>query len=188
MREDTYPNSVSDPEAEGLPQYADDDSNAYDDDLRTARMADGPSPASLPTDQPLAMDRFGTTADEARRGESLDYKLARENRDATGGTAADRAGSARDEPTDEGDALTDDIDRVPGRTLDAPDAAVDPHDKVSMYDRDDLDDPQRPVGRLVEPDEGVRSDVEPDAVAYDAGAAGGGESAEEAAMHEIRDA
>jgi hypothetical protein len=57
-----------------------------------------------------------------------------------------------------------------------------------MYDRDDgEDDPGRPVGRLVEPDEGVREDSEADAVAYDAGAAGGGPSAEEAAMHEVRE-
>jgi hypothetical protein len=188
MRDDTYPTPISDPEAEGLPLYADDDSNAYGDDLHQPRMADGPDPAPLPGDQPLAVDRFGTTAEEARRGESLDYKLARENRDSNGGAAAAGA-PARDEPAgDEGDALTENLDRMPARALDAPDAPVDPYDKVSMYDRDDVGDPQRRVGRLVEPDEGVRADVEPDAVAYDAGAAGGGETAEEAAVHEVRDA
>ena len=44
-----------------------------------------------------------------------------------------------------------------------------------------------PVGRLVEPDEGYGYDAEPDSVAYDAGAAGGGASAEELAMHEVRE-
>jgi hypothetical protein len=39
----------------------------------------------------------------------------------------------------------------------------------------------------VEPDEGVRGDDEKDAVAYDAGAAGGGPTAEEAAIHEVLD-
>jgi len=39
------------------------------------------------------------------------------------------------------------------------------------------------VGRLVEPDEGARSDVEADMVAADAGTDLGGYSAEESAMH-----
>lgn len=39
-----------------------------------------------------------------------------------------------------------------------------------------------PTGRLVEPDEGARSDTERDAVAFDVGADGGGYSAEEDAM------
>jgi hypothetical protein len=39
------------------------------------------------------------------------------------------------------------------------------------------------VGRLVEPDEGARSDTEPDLVATDAGTDLGGYSAEESAMH-----
>jgi hypothetical protein len=39
------------------------------------------------------------------------------------------------------------------------------------------------AGRIVADDEGVRADTEKDAVAYDVGAAGGGLSAEEAAMH-----
>ena len=37
----------------------------------------------------------------------------------------------------------------------------------------------------MEPDEGAHEDTEPDAVAFDAGAAGGGPSAEEDAMHEM---
>jgi hypothetical protein len=39
------------------------------------------------------------------------------------------------------------------------------------------------VGRLVEPDEGLRSDTEPDMVATDVGTDLGGYTAEEAAMH-----
>lgn len=39
------------------------------------------------------------------------------------------------------------------------------------------------VGRLVEPDEGLRPDTEPDMVATDVGTDLGGYSAEEAAMH-----
>ena len=41
------------------------------------------------------------------------------------------------------------------------------------------------AGRLVEPDEGAHQDREADAVAWDAGAAGGGPTAEELAIHEV---
>ena len=61
----------------------------------------------------------------------------------------------------------------------------DPNSQISLYDDGQLDDdaPQS-VGRLVAPDEGYGFDEEPDSVAYDAGASGGGASAEEAAMHQ----
>jgi hypothetical protein len=143
MRQDNYPHPVSDPEAEGLPDVADDDSVA-DERANSPRVADGPSPAALPADRPQAIDRFGTTAAEQRAGESLDYKLAREEPNA-----------------------------------DSP---------VSMYDiPGEPGDPGAPIGRLVEPDEGVREDDEKDMLAFDAGAAGGGPTAEEAAMHEVRE-
>jgi hypothetical protein len=191
MRQDNFPHPVSDPEAEGLPEYADDESTAYDE-VESARVADGPDPAALPADRPLAIDRFGTTAEEARLGESLDYKLAREDPDSRRGpgvAGASGAEPAGQESDDEGDALTDEVDQVHGRAADdLPDVTYDPQSKVSMYDRpDDASDPGRPIGRLVEPDEGSGTDTEPDAVAYDAGSAGGGPSAEEAAMHEVPD-
>ncbi|MEU6041886.1 DUF5709 domain-containing protein [Actinomadura sp. NPDC047616] len=44
------------------------------------------------------------------------------------------------------------------------------------------DEPYRPAGRIVEEDEGARTDTEKDAVAYDAGDDGGGYTAEERAM------
>jgi len=175
---DAYPHPVSDPEAEGLPGTADDDSTAWDD-VATGRSADGPDPAQLPADQPVAVDRFGTTAEEARVGESLDYKLAREYPD---GERADLAGGGEPAP-DEGDALSESVDRADPAAL-ADEPPVDPatDSQVSMYDRDA---PPRMVGRLVEPDQGAGVDDEPDAIAYDAGAAGGGPTAEEAAMHEV---
>jgi hypothetical protein len=43
-------------------------------------------------------------------------------------------------------------------------------------------DPEERVGRLVETDEGARTDDEPDAVAYDVGTDSGGFTAEERAM------
>lgn len=79
MRDDEYPTPVSDPEADGLPDTADDDSTA-NDDVETGREADGPAPAQLPGDRmPVAVDRYGTTAEEQLDGESLDYKLQRES-------------------------------------------------------------------------------------------------------------
>ena len=44
------------------------------------------------------------------------------------------------------------------------------------------------VGRLVEPDEGARTDAEPDMVAADLGTDGGGYAAEESAMHVVPEA
>jgi hypothetical protein len=191
MRKDNYPDQVSDPEAEGLPNAADDDSTAYDE-VNTGREADGPDPAALPSDVPLAVDRYGVTAEEQRIGESLDIKVAREVpdpalADAPGRTDATQSPIAAeafdaDPSSSDADVLDRDTSLVEDNT------PVDPHldSPVSMYDRDDPDF-SRPVGRIVETDEGGPFDVEKDAVAYDAGAAGGGASAEELAMHEVRE-
>jgi Family of unknown function (DUF5709) len=163
---DPYPKPVSDPAANGLPEYADDESTAWDD-VESPRVADGPDPAPLPPDRedgPLAVDEYGTTAAEQRRGEPLDLRLAREEPDVPADPVARDSG----------------LDDVP----------VDPHlgSAVSMYDRPEPGLPGNDrVGRLVEPDEGAHEDTEPDAVAYDAGAAGGGASAEELAVHPVRE-
>jgi hypothetical protein len=183
MPEDNYPRMVSDPEAEGLPGTADDDSDAYDD-VDSPRWADGADPAPLPGDSPAEVDRYGTTPEEALDGESLDYKLARERFD--GRSDAPDAGDApsRGDAVDTGDEVTDRPDRDAGLADDYP---LEPDDSpVSLYDRPDvIPGPGRPVGRLVDPDEGGLFDDEKDMVGYDAGAAGGGASAEELAMHEV---
>src|SRR5689334_20906770 len=80
MREDNYPHPLSDPEAEGLPATADPDTTAYDE-VESARISDGPDPGPLPGDEALAVDRYGTTPEEARLGEPLAYKLMREEPD-----------------------------------------------------------------------------------------------------------
>jgi hypothetical protein len=188
MSDDTYPHPISDPEAEGLPGVADDDSTARDD-AATGRIADGPDPAALPLDRddrPLAVDAFGTTPEEAREGESLDLKLDRE--------VPDPALAVPDTRPDAADTGPETYDPDPvGAGLDAVDPAtpldsgpVDPRldSPVSMYDTGVGD---RPVGRLVEPDEGLTADTERDAVAYDAGSDGGGASAEELAVHPVPD-
>jgi Family of unknown function (DUF5709) len=164
--EDSYPRRVSDPAAEGIPEYAVDDSSA-NDDADSFQLADGYDPAALPGDREqgeLATDDFGTTAEEQLHGEDLAGRLAREEPEVT--TA-----------------------EVPGDRLSEADAGpVDPHldSQVSMYDRPGLDPlSETRVGRLVETDAGAHPDDEVDAIAFDLGPAGGAPNAEEAAMHEI---
>lgn len=178
MRDNDYPTEVTDPEASGLPDTADDDSNAYDE-VDTGRWADGADPAALPGVGPGGSNRFGNTAEEQRQGESLDYRLSQEEPDVG---AEDPLPPARD-PIDET------VDDSAQRNLDAdvwgPSPTSDPNSQISLYDDGQLDDENpQPVGRLVAPDEGSGYDTEPDSVAYDAGASGGGASAEELAMHE----
>ncbi|MEU3453139.1 DUF5709 domain-containing protein [Micromonospora sp. NPDC006766] len=185
MRDDDYPTPVSDPEAEGLPDTADDDSTANDDVL-TGREADGPEPAQLPADRdPVAVDRFGTTAEEQLDGESLDYKLQREayERPADDPLAG---------PVDPGIAAEADSEEAAAQAqFDAdvidPGPTSDRHSPVSLYDHGQLGTvADHQVGRLVEPDEGAHTDQEVDNIGYDAGAAGGGATAEELAVHETR--
>jgi hypothetical protein len=182
MRADDYPVPLSDPEAEGLPGTADDDSTAKDD-VATGREADGPEPAALPSDEPQAVDRFGNTAQEQLDGESVDYKLSREQFER-------QVDDPLAGPVDPGIAAEADSDEAAAQAqLDAdvidPGPTSNPASAVSIYDHDKLGGrTSRPVGRLVDPDEGARDDDETDSIAADAGAAGGGPSAEELAIHE----
>jgi hypothetical protein len=185
-RSDT-PQPPDDPEQEGIPSHADDTSTAYDEADRP-RFNDSPPP--LPADRPLGVDEVGVTAAEQRRGESLADQLAREEPDVSAEdrrpspepgladevvTEATEAQAARD-----AEALGDDAEAL-GDTA-GPGSGPGSGD-VSDYD---LPESGGPVGRLVEPDEGARTDAEKDAIAVDQGEAGG-QSAEEAAMHEITD-
>src|SRR5947209_18756621 len=109
--DDSYPRPVTDPAADGIPEYADDDSTAYDD-VDSPRVADGPVPYPLPPDRedgPAAMDEYGTTPDEQRRGEPLDLRLARDEPAVP--------------PDATGDALSDEENREPWQD----DTPVDPH-------------------------------------------------------------
>ncbi|MFI5914442.1 DUF5709 domain-containing protein [Dactylosporangium sp. NPDC051541] len=191
MRTDDYPNPVSDPEAAGLPGTADDDSSARDDD-ESGRIADGPDPGALPLDRddrPLAVDHFGTTPEEAREGEPLDLKLEREVPDPAleelGADRPDARPVTGTEETFDPDALATEVDALEQGTV-IDEAPVEPNldSPVSMYDTG-IGGGDGKVGRLVEPDEGLGPDEEKDAIAYDAGSAGGGASAEEAALHEV---
>lgn len=182
MRDDDYPRPVSDPEAEGLPGTADDDSAARDGVL-ISREADGLDPFALPADRPVAVDHFGNTAEEQRQGEAIDDKIAREEPDA----AVDDPSAVSAEP-----GLAAEADSEEAAVQAQLDADVmgsgpisDPRSPVSVYDHGNLDGTiGAPVGRLVDPDEGAHTDDETDSVAFDAGVSGGGASAEELAVHE----
>jgi hypothetical protein len=189
MRQDeSYPAPVSDPTSTGIPEYADDDSTAYDD-VDSPRGADGANPWPLPPDRedgPVGLDDNATTAEGQRRGQSLDDRLAAEEPEMGEDDLPTPGSALGDEVTTEAQEATEgrDVEVLDG------DAAqwADPDSPVSTYDREGLDPLEEGrVGRLVEPDEGAHPDVERDEVARDYGASGGGPGAEELAMHEIPD-
>jgi hypothetical protein len=180
MRDNDYPTEVSDPESSGLPGTADDDSTAYDE-VDSGRWADGPDPAALPGVGPGGASRYGTTPHEQVDGEPMSRRLRQEAPDVQPDDPLDSPGALADEAIDEESSRQARLDAdVFGES-----PTSDPKSPISLYDDGQLDDVAgRPVGRLVAPDEGSGFDDEPDNVAYDAGAAGGGASAEELAMHE----
>lgn len=189
MREDeSYPARISDPANDGIPEYADDDSTAYDD-VDGPRVADGREPWPLPPDRdagPLALDDIATTPEGQRRGSPLDERLAAEEPEVSeddvpmpGSALADEATSERQEASTGRDVEV--LDNALVRSTDS-------ESPVSTYDQEGLDPlAEGQVGRLVRPDEGAHPDVETDEVARDAGASGGGPGAEEQAMHTIPD-
>ncbi|MFF9628284.1 DUF5709 domain-containing protein [Streptomyces fradiae] len=124
-----------------------------DEDTLSDRAADPYDEGYSPPERPLAADDVGTTAREQREGESLDRRLAREVPDPT-----QRVGDPE---------ASDGIGDLPGGMGEPMDEQVGRHRS----------------GRLVAPDEGVRSDTEKDVVGRDVGVDGGAASAEEAAVH-----
>lgn len=188
MREnEDYPRRLSDPAAEGIPEYADDDSTAYDD-VESGREADGRDPASLPEDRdegPAVLDDFGTTAEEQLQGESLDWRLTREEPDVSldelpfeGDEGLADEATSEEAVAEVGlDADVLDDENLNDPFLDSP---------VSTFERLGAD-PQTGgrVGRLVAPDDGGLFDDEADSIASDTGAGGGGAGAEETAIHEV---
>ncbi|MFC9978107.1 DUF5709 domain-containing protein [Spirillospora sp. NPDC127200] len=122
--------SEYDPERRSGSRLEDEGIPDLQDGTPQQQWAEDPQEMPVPGDEPVALDDFGTTAEEVREGEGLDGRLAREEPERP----------------------------LPGN------------------------EPARPAGRLVEEDEGVRTDTEKDAVARDVGGDGGGYSAEERAM------
>ncbi len=116
----------------------------------------------IPPDRWSAGERYGTTLDEERAGESLDQLLAEEEPEAD--PYADDDLSRNEQTEVEEEWADEDVD---GLLL------------------DDGADPRS--GRLVAPDEGAHPDEEPDLVARDVGIDAGAAGAEEAAVHVVDD-
>jgi uncharacterized protein DUF5709 len=123
-------------------------------------------------ERPAGAERFGTTHAEEAEGQDLDHRVAEEEPDV----------DAHD-PID--DVVADHPETFGSRTS----QADEPEALGEDVSADDLDvevageDHPAAVGRLVEPDEGVREDTEKDEVADDRGQDADDWSAEEAAMH-----
>ena len=115
-----------------------------EDTLLDRGVADVLDEGYSPPERYSAGEGFGSTADEALQGESLDQRVAQEEPD------------------------------------------VDPYADEDVEDYDDEVGDQR-SGRLVDPDQGLGEDTEKDLVGDDVGIDGAGASAEEAAVHTIRD-
>ena len=135
------PEPPSAAEAEGIPDPG--EVRSPQDVAGEAGQSDGMEP---PHDTAMAVDDFGTTAEEMHDGESLSGRLDREEPDVL---------AAVDTPADESEGADTPYTEAAGQG----------------------------VGRLVEPDEGARTDSEPDMVAADVGTDLGGYTAEESAMH-----
>jgi Family of unknown function (DUF5709) len=177
---DPYPKPVSDPAADGLPEVADPDSFA-DDDRDPSRIDSYPAPPDR-EDGPLALEDYGITADERLVGEPLRWRLRRERPDLTDESLAVDA-----PPQLYTDTVSEQTEGGIGTDSDVlDDGPVDPrlNSPVSMYDRDVPGIPSLiEVGRLTV----TEDDTTGDEVAFDAGATGGGFTAEEGAMHEVPD-
>lgn len=162
MANDRYPDPHTDPAAAGIPEHADDDSDA-DPTPESSRQADGPAPSAQPLDREDPPVGLGQTPADERVGESLAERAWQEEPDTT----ADPEGEEPLDPVAEGAA-------DPGllSTTEAADTLPGTEEKVFES-----------VGRLVQSDEGVPVDPDNAVLARDAGPSAGASSAEEAAMH-----
>ena len=125
--------------------------------------------------EPLRRHRRGA----ARQASPLDYRLRQEEPDVGAEDPLPPAGDPIDETVGSSEQQSFDADvwgQSPPRIRTRRSRSTTTGSSTATF--------REPVGRLVEPDEGYGFDNERDSVAYDAGAAGGGASAEELAMHE----
>jgi hypothetical protein len=141
----------------------DDDQLQPEDTLVDRGVEDVLDEGYSPPDRPLAVDKFGTTAAEAERGETLDMRLAEEEPDPN--LQVDDPLAREPDPTGQRVDEETELDR---------DLGLEEDDGEVGDDR---------AGRLLAPDEGAHEDTEKDLVARDVGISGAGAAAEEAAVH-----
>lgn len=138
-----------------------------EDTLDIEDIADVLDRGYCPPDSPRGSTAFGTTAWEQSQHETIDQRIRQEEPDPYSAYGAPHNESGLN------------VERVGG---DDPDA-IDP-------DEDWIGGPQVGAvraGRLVAPDHGSGADVDDELVGWDAGVDGAAASAEEAAVHIIRD-
>jgi hypothetical protein len=152
-------------EAMGSCSLDDEDQLSEEDTLVDRGVDDALDEGYSPPEQPRGVDRFGTTAAEQERGETLEQRIAQEVPDPDSAYGAPDNESGLDE------------DRLGG---DDPDSIAADDDFLGD---DEVGDER--TGRLMAPDEGAHEDEDSELYAEDEGIAGGSASAEEAAMHTI---
>jgi len=161
----------SDIDADAVASLETDDGADYDQDI--ALGEDGEEDVIqrswVAPDRPLGAGHHGETAAEQAEGSSLDERLDAELPDLDGERAGDEM-LPEQQPLD--DALGEDVAE---------------EDLVLTDDPEGVEVGDLRAGRLVEPDEGVREDVDADMVAMDVGIDGGAASAEEAAVHVVEE-
>jgi hypothetical protein len=146
-------------DSSGMFSVDDEDQPGAEDCLDDRGLVDPLDEGYSPPEKPRGVTAFGTTFEEARRGESLDQRMAQEVPDPN--FAFDDPLAKRSDDRDDPDSVEDWDDGFVGD--------------------DEVGDLR--AGRLVDPDEGFGEDSEKDLVGRDVGIDGAGASAEEAAMH-----
>lgn len=181
MRHGEEIETTKDIESDGVPSYADEDTDAYDNLGQRALEEDQPA---LPGGAPDVLDWHGTTAEEQRVGEPLVARLAQEEPDIEmDSPTGDPGRRLTEEATSEG--AQEEMTRNADVLDDGPPLESDPDSQVSLYDRPDVPGgADSAPGRLVQPDSGFGEDTEKDEIAIDSGERTG-VLPEEQAMHEI---
>lgn len=157
-----FDDSRSEVDSSGVFSVDDEDQPGAEDTLDDRGLADPLDEGYSPPEKPLGVDKFGTTFEEERTGETLDMRLAQEVPDPN---------LAFDDPLRDRDEENDD------------DPDSERAEDEGFRGDDEVGD--RRAGRLVDPDHGVGPDREKDLVGEDVGIDGAGASAEEAAVHVV---
>ena len=158
-----FDDSRSEVDSSGVFSVDDEDQPGAEDTLDDRGLVDPLDEGYSPPEKPLGVDKFGTTFEEEREGETLDMRVAQEVPDPN---------LAFDDPLRDSDDENDDDDPDSERAQDE-----------GFRGDDEVGD--RRAGRLVDPDHGVGRDREKDLVGEDVGIDGAGASAEEAAVHVV---
>lgn len=155
----THFDDTTDGISAGVFSTDDEDQPGAEDTLDDRGLDDPLDEGYSPPERPLGVTKFGTTAEEQRRGETLEQRIAQEEPDPA---------LAVDDPLDDS-ARDDDPDAV--------------REEDEFLDDREVGD--RRAGRLVAEDQGAHEDTEKDLVGEDVGIDGGAASAEEAAVHVV---